>query len=105
MSEESKVRLWIWGGFLSVLVLLAVVGAVSYFSFEGTVDKFAESGRVGQSTVQVLLGDRNRRWLPQILDLLDDDRDYLVVVGALHIVGREGLLSLLKQRGYSASQQ
>ena len=59
MSEESKVRLWIWGGFLSVLVLLAVVGAVSYFSFEGTVDKFAESGRVGQSTVQVLLGDRN----------------------------------------------
>ncbi|MEI7606948.1 MAG: methyl-accepting chemotaxis protein [Rhodospirillaceae bacterium] len=59
MSEESKVRLWIWGGFLSVLILLAVVGAVSYFSFEGTVDKFAESGRVGQSTVQVLLGDRN----------------------------------------------
>ena len=59
MSEESKVRLWIWGGFLSVLVLLAVVGAVSYVSFEGTVDKFAESGRVGQSTVDGLLGDRN----------------------------------------------
>ena len=59
MSEESKVRLWIWGGFGSVLLLLAVVGAVSYFSFEGTVDKFAESGRVGQSTVQVLLADRN----------------------------------------------
>ena len=59
MSEESKVRLWIWGGFGSVLLLLAIVGAVSYFSFENTVDKFAESGRVGQSTVQVLLADRN----------------------------------------------
>lgn len=59
MSEESKVRLWIWGGFLSVLVLLAIVGVVSYFSFESTVDKFAESERVGQSTVQVLLADRN----------------------------------------------
>ena len=43
MSEESKVRLWIWGGFLSVLVLLAVVGAVSYLSFQGTVGKFTES--------------------------------------------------------------
>ncbi len=59
MSEETKVRLWIWGGFMSVLVLLAIVGAVSYVSFEGTVEKFAESGRVGQSTVQVLLADRN----------------------------------------------
>ncbi|MEI8394498.1 MAG: methyl-accepting chemotaxis protein [Rhodospirillaceae bacterium] len=59
MSEESKVRLWIWGGFLSVLLLLVVVGARSYFSFEGTVDKFDESGRVGHSTVEVLLADRN----------------------------------------------
>ncbi len=59
MSEETRVRLWIWGGFMSVLLLLAVVGAVSYFSFEGTVDKFNESGRVSQSTVQVLLADRN----------------------------------------------
>ncbi len=59
MSEESKVRLWIWGGFLSVLLLLAVVGAVSYVSFENTVGRFAESGRVSQSTVQVMLADRN----------------------------------------------
>ncbi len=59
MSEESKVRLWIWGGFMSVLVLLAVVGAVSFFSFEATVGKFGESGRVGQSTAQLLLADRN----------------------------------------------
>lgn len=53
----------------------------------------------------VLVSERNRRWLPRILDLLDDDRDYLVVVGALHIVGRDGLLALLKQQGHVASQQ
>ena len=78
MSEESKVRLWIWGGFGSVLLLLAVVGAVSYFSFEGTVDKFAESGRVGQSTVQVLLADRNvaslRSYASQYLTSGDEAR-------------------------------
>ncbi len=78
MSEETKVRLWIWGGFMSVLLVLAVVGAVSYFSFEGTVDKFAESGRVGQSTVQVLLGDRNvaslRSYAGQYLTSGDEEK-------------------------------
>jgi uncharacterized protein YbaP (TraB family) len=53
----------------------------------------------------VLVADRNRRWLPQILDLLDDERDYLVVVGAMHIVGHDGLLDLLRQHGYNANQR
>jgi len=47
-----------------------------------------------------LLGTRNRKWLPKIEALLDDDRDYLVVVGTLHYVGRDGLLTLLKNRGF-----
>ena len=59
MSDELKVRFWIWGGFLSVLILLAVVGTVSYLSFEKTFSKFDESGRVGQSTVLVLQADRD----------------------------------------------
>jgi uncharacterized protein YbaP (TraB family) len=49
-----------------------------------------------------LLGARNRKWLPKIVDLLDDDQDYLVVVGTLHFVGRDGLLTLLKRAGYKA---
>lgn len=52
-----------------------------------------------------LVTERNRRWLPHIVDLLQDDRDHLVVVGALHVVGREGLLALLRQQGYDAVQQ
>jgi uncharacterized protein len=47
-----------------------------------------------------LLGARNRKWIPQIEALLDDDRDYLVVVGALHFVGDDGLLTLLKKAGH-----
>ena len=39
-----------------------------------------------------LLGARNRKWLPKIEALLEEDRDYLVVVGTLHFVGRDGLL-------------
>jgi hypothetical protein len=47
-----------------------------------------------------LLGTRNRKWLPKIEALLDDDQDYLVVVGTLHYVGPDGLLTLLKKRGF-----
>lgn len=46
-----------------------------------------------------LLGARNRAWLPKIEALLNGDRDYLVVVGTLHFVGRDGLLELLERAG------
>jgi len=46
-----------------------------------------------------LVKERNARWLPQIERLLRADRDYLVVVGALHLVGDEGLIELARARG------
>jgi uncharacterized protein len=49
-----------------------------------------------------LLGARNRQWLPKIEALLEEDRDYLVVVGTLHFVGPDGLLALLKKDGHKA---
>jgi uncharacterized protein len=49
-----------------------------------------------------LLGVRNRLWLPKIEALLENDRDYLVVVGTLHFVGRDGLLALLREHGHKA---
>lgn len=51
-----------------------------------------------------LTTDRNRKWLPTIVGLLNDDRDYLVVVGALHLVGRDGIVELLQRRGYEVVQ-
>jgi len=47
-----------------------------------------------------LLGARNRKWLPKIEALLDGERNYLVVVGTLHFVGRDGLLELLTLDGH-----
>ena len=49
-----------------------------------------------------LLGQRNRKWLPKIEALLDGDKDYLVLVGTLHYVGRDGLLELLARDGHKA---
>jgi uncharacterized protein YbaP (TraB family) len=50
-----------------------------------------------------IVGDRNRAWLPQLEALLQQDGVSLVVVGALHLVGPEGLPSLLESRGLSVS--
>jgi uncharacterized protein YbaP (TraB family) len=53
----------------------------------------------------MLTTDRNRRWLPKIVALLGDDQDYLVIVGALHLVGSDGLVELLRRQGYHVVQQ
>lgn len=63
-------------------------------------DAFEEHDKLYQRFVV----DRNRRWLPQIEALLDDDKDALVVVGALHLVGDDGLIHLLRRRGCSIEQ-
>jgi hypothetical protein len=51
-----------------------------------------------------LTEDRNRAWVEQLTPLLDDREDYLVVVGALHLVGRNSVVDLLRQRGYTVTQ-
>jgi uncharacterized protein YbaP (TraB family) len=48
---------------------------------------------------RALVTDRNARWMPQIEGFLKDDRDYLVIVGALHLVGPGGLLDLARRDG------
>ena len=46
-----------------------------------------------------LTTERNRKWLPQITALLNDDHDDLVIVGAMHLIGDDGLVALLKRQG------
>jgi uncharacterized protein len=48
--------------------------------------------------------DRNRKWIPQIERLLDAREDYLVVVGALHLVGTDSVIDLLERKGYKVKQ-
>lgn len=46
--------------------------------------------------------DRNQAWLPKLRRMLDEERedDALVVVGSMHLVGSDGLVSQLRARGY-----
>jgi uncharacterized protein len=53
---------------------------------------------------QLLVTQRNRSWEPQIQRYLHDNRNYFVVVGALHLVGQGGLLELLRKDGFKIEQ-
>lgn len=54
---------------------------------------------------QSLLVARNRKWIPQIEALLNNDKNYLVIVGTGHLVGRDSVIALLKKDGVSATQR
>ena len=53
---------------------------------------------------QRLLVERNRNWLPKIEALFSRPKHALVVVGAAHLVGPDGLLAALKTKGYTVEQ-
>jgi uncharacterized protein YbaP (TraB family) len=53
---------------------------------------------------QVILVRRNQDWVQQISELLDDPRNYLIIVGAMHMVGDDGLPSLLQKQGLAVRQ-
>ena len=49
--------------------------------------------------------DRNRAWVDDLEALLDDRDDYLVVVGALHLVGPDSVVDLLRTRGHRVERR
>jgi uncharacterized protein YbaP (TraB family) len=53
---------------------------------------------------KVIVVDRNLDWAAQIEELLDDNIDYLIIVGTLHLVGEEGVPGLLAGRGHKVTQ-
>jgi uncharacterized protein YbaP (TraB family) len=48
---------------------------------------------------------RNRKWVPKIEALLNDDKNYLVIVGTGHLVGQGSVIALLKKDGIAAAQR
>lgn len=53
---------------------------------------------------QSLLVERNEAWLPQIEAMFTQDGTEYVLVGAAHLVGDHGLLTMLAARGYHIDQ-
>lgn len=66
----------------------------------GMLDELAKHEELNKA----LVTDRNSRWVTRIEDLLDDDDDYLIIVGALHLVGPNGVPNHLQRIGYDVHQ-
>jgi uncharacterized protein len=72
----------------------------------GTVEKYLLVGMRDYPEIhRKVIDDRNQRWLPQIENLLSRGENALIVVGAAHLVGKNGIIELLKDRGYRVEQQ
>jgi uncharacterized protein YbaP (TraB family) len=54
---------------------------------------------------QRLLVERNHNWIPRIERCLKEKSACFVVVGAAHLVGPDGLPTLLAKQGYTVTQQ
>jgi uncharacterized protein YbaP (TraB family) len=52
-----------------------------------------------------LIVERNNNWVPQIEACMAKPQPCFVVVGAAHLIGPDGLLTLLKKKGYKIEQQ
>lgn len=86
-------------------------------SAEATMDELLDAWRNGQldtlaseltadfegfpTLYQRLVVDRNRNWLEALQGLLNEGGSYMVVVGALHLVGEDSVIELLEGRGLS----
>jgi uncharacterized protein len=57
-----------------------------------------------QAGIEMLLLNRNRRWLPTLEKLLAENREDLVVVGAAHLAGEGSVLDLLEKAGYTVTR-
>lgn len=53
---------------------------------------------------RAIVADRNRNWIAAIEAYTQEEDDYLVVVGALHLIGEGGVPALLEERGYDVIQ-
>ncbi len=54
----------------------------------------------GQPEVyEQLLVQRNRRWTQTIINMTNDSQDYLIIVGALHLIGEDSVQNMLEEAG------
>jgi uncharacterized protein YbaP (TraB family) len=70
------------------------------------LDKLLNRGRQEQPAIfKRLLTDRTRQWVPKVEELLRSGQNAIVIVGAGHLVGDDGLVELLRKKGLKIVQE
>jgi len=68
------------------------------FALSEEIKKYSDPNNPIYSTIE----KRNTKWMNQLPDLIKQE-PYFIAVGALHLVGPEGLIEQLKQLGYEVT--
>jgi hypothetical protein len=68
-------------------------------------DLLLESEKENPDVYRTVFVQRNRQWMPEIEKLLQDAGTHFLAVGSGHLIGDQGLIELLKQRGYDVKRE
>ena len=63
-----------------------------------------EGFRSAPGLEDALLVQRNRNWIRPIMQLQNQSDNYLVIVGAMHLIGRDSVVAMLKNKGVKVRQ-
>lgn len=70
-----------------------------------TLEKLLNEMRTDARAVfKKLVSDRTASWVPRVDELLHGSQNAIVIVGAGHLVGPDGMVELLKKQGFKVTQ-
>lgn len=67
---------------------------------EGMLKMMEESdNKISAENQEVLLNNRNKNWIPLMIEIMSDKPTFFGV-GAAHLAGEEGVINLIRKKGY-----
>ncbi len=70
----------------------------------GMEELMLEGFRTAPGLEDALLVQRNRNWVRPILNLQNQSDNYLVIVGAMHLIGNKSVIAMLENQGIRVRQ-
>lgn len=70
----------------------------------GMEELFIKDFKKYKKLYQTLIIDRNNKWMTDITGYLNGSVNTMVIVGAAHLAGPDGLINLLRKRGYKVAK-
>lgn len=81
-----------------------IVKAWSHGESQKLDELLLESFKDYPELLNQLIVQRNKNWVPKIEEFLNHKGNVLVVVGAAHLIGNQGVIEMLRQKGYMVEQ-
>lgn len=81
-----------------------IIKAWSTGDAEGVEKTLLRSFKDHPEIKEIVLTNRNKKWLVKVEQFLKEKKKYFVVVGTAHVVGKDSLVDMLQKKGYTVEQ-